>query len=116
MRKGGWWLALGMFSASALATCPDWPPAKGRQEISRLHQQIVAWKEAYWRQGTSEVSDDVYDQLTLRLAQWYKCSPITSASMRPGAAFTPPCVRSWTSSAPGARAKRWSYYKTARWI
>lgn len=21
MRKGGWWLALGMFSASALATC-----------------------------------------------------------------------------------------------
>ncbi len=42
MRKGGWWLALGMFSASALATCPDWPPARGRQEISRLHQQIVA--------------------------------------------------------------------------
>ncbi|SBH26370.1 NAD-dependent DNA ligase LigB [Klebsiella variicola] len=47
MRKGGWWLALGMFSASALATCPDWPPARGRQEISRLHQQIVAWKEDY---------------------------------------------------------------------
>ncbi len=42
MRKGGWWLALGMFSASALATCPDWPPARGRQETSRLHQQIVA--------------------------------------------------------------------------
>lgn len=75
MRKGGWWLAMGMFSASALATCPDWPPAKGRQEISRLHQQIVAWKEAYWRQGTSEVSDDVYDQLTLRLAQWRQCFP-----------------------------------------
>ena len=58
MRKGGWWLALGMFSASALATCPDWPPARGRQETSRLHQQIVAWKEAYWRQGASGVSDD----------------------------------------------------------
>ncbi len=54
MRKGGWWLALGMFSASALATCPDWPPARGRQETSRLHQQIVAWKEAYWRQGAAE--------------------------------------------------------------
>ncbi|MBZ4256687.1 hypothetical protein LAN29_24250, partial [Mycobacterium tuberculosis] len=53
MRKGGWWLALGMFSASVLATCPDWPPARGRQETSRLHQQIVAWKEAYWRQGAS---------------------------------------------------------------
>nr|VXZ90804.1 DNA ligase B [Klebsiella pneumoniae] len=66
MRKGGWWLALGMFSASALATCPDWPPARGRQETSRLHQQIVARKEAYWRQGASGVSDDVYDQLTLR--------------------------------------------------
>ncbi len=75
MRKGGWWLALGMFSASALATCPDWPPARGRQETSRLHQQIVAWKEAYWRQGASGVSDDVYDQLTLRLAQWRQCFP-----------------------------------------
>lgn len=48
MRKGGGWLAIGMFSASALATCPDWPPAKGRQEIARLHQQIDAWNEAYW--------------------------------------------------------------------
>lgn len=38
MRKGGGWLAIGMFSASALATCPDWPPAKGREEIARLHQ------------------------------------------------------------------------------
>lgn len=75
MRKGGWWLALGMFSASVLATCPDWPPARGRQETSRLHQQIVAWKEAYWRQGASGVSDDVYDQLTLRLAQWRQCFP-----------------------------------------
>ncbi|EOD6130828.1 NAD-dependent DNA ligase LigB, partial [Klebsiella pneumoniae] len=75
MRKGGWWLALGMFSASALATCPDWPPDRGRQETSRLHQQIVAWKEAYWRQGASGVSDDVYDQLTLRLAQWRQCFP-----------------------------------------
>lgn len=75
MRKGGWWLALGMFSASALATCPDWPPARGRQEISRLHQQIVAWKEDYWRQGASEVSDEVYDQLTLRLTQWRQCFP-----------------------------------------
>lgn len=78
MRKGGWWLALGMFSASALATCPDWPPARGRQEISRLHQQIVAWKEDYWRQGASEVSDEVYDQLTLRLAQWRQCFPGTT--------------------------------------
>ncbi len=73
--KEGWWLALGMFSASALATCPDWPPARGRQETSRLHQQIVAWKEAYWRQGASGVSDDVYDQLTLRPAQWRQCFP-----------------------------------------
>lgn len=78
MRKGGWWLALGMFSASALATCPEWPPARGRQEISRLHQQIVAWKEDYWRQGASEVSDEVYDQLTLRLAQWRQCFPGTT--------------------------------------
>ena len=75
MRKGGWWLVLGMFSASALATCPDWPPAKGRQEIARLHQQIDAWNEAYWRQGASEVSDDVYDQLTQRLTQWRQCFP-----------------------------------------
>lgn len=75
MRKGGGWLAIGVFSASALATCPDWPPAKGRQEMARLHQQIDAWNEAYWRQGASEVSDDVYDQLTQRLTQWRQCFP-----------------------------------------
>ena len=91
MRKGGWWLALGMFSASALATCPDWPPARGRQETSRLHQQIVAWKEAYWRQGASGVSDDVYDQLTLRLAQWRQCFP--GATPEDEICLRPPAMR-----------------------
>jgi DNA ligase (NAD+) len=46
MRKGVWWLALGMFSDSALATCAGLAAGQGRQEIARLHQQIDAWKEA----------------------------------------------------------------------
>ncbi|WP_447336159.1 NAD-dependent DNA ligase LigB [Klebsiella quasipneumoniae] len=121
MRKGGGWLAIGMFSASALATCPDWPPAKGRQEMARLHQQIDAWNEAYWRQGASEVSDDVYDQLTQRLAQWRQCFPGATPeedglSPPTGDTRHPVAHTGVRKLADEASVARWMKNKTDLWI
>ncbi|WP_337133676.1 hypothetical protein, partial [Staphylococcus aureus] len=54
-------LAVGwLFSASALAACPD--PAPSTAEFAALAQRIAEWDEAYYRRGESPVSDDVYDQ------------------------------------------------------
>ncbi|HDK6689645.1 NAD-dependent DNA ligase LigB [Klebsiella quasipneumoniae] len=121
MRKGGGGLAIGMFSASALATCPDWPPAKGRQEIARLHQQIDAWNEAYWRQGASEVSDDVYDQLTQRLTQWRQCFPGATPeedglSPPTGDTRHPVAHTGVRKLADEASLARWMKNKTDLWI
>lgn len=41
--------------------------------MERLSQQITEWKNAYWQQGNSAVSDEVYDQLAERLAFWRRC-------------------------------------------
>lgn len=69
----GWILIILFWSGGSRATCPVWPPARAEQEIARLQQQIIKWNDAYWRQGKSEVSDDVYDRLSARLAQWKRC-------------------------------------------
>lgn len=62
-----------MWAVQSWALCPVWSPARAEQEITRLHQQLQRWNEAYWQQGRSEVSDGVYDQLSARLAQWQRC-------------------------------------------
>ena len=55
------------------AVCPVWSQAKAGKEIASLSAQIKRWDEAYWKQGVSEVNDEVYDQLNGRLAQWQRC-------------------------------------------
>lgn len=57
----------------SVAVCPVWPPAKADKEIATLSAQLKRWNDAYWQQGSSPVSDDVYDQLTARLKQWQRC-------------------------------------------
>ena len=56
-----------------MAICPVWSPAKAGQEIAALKAQLTRWNEDYWKQGSSEVSDDVYDRLNGRLKQWQRC-------------------------------------------
>jgi DNA ligase (NAD+) len=51
---------------------PGWPPAKADKEIATLSAQLKRWNDAYWQQGSSPVSDEVYDQLTARLKQWQR--------------------------------------------
>lgn len=55
------------------AVCPVWSQAKAEKEIASLSAQIKRWDDAYWKQGVSEVNDDVYDQLNARLTQWQRC-------------------------------------------
>lgn len=57
----------------AQATCPAWTPARADREITQLKAQVAQWNEDYWRQGDSEASDGVYDQLSARLTQWQHC-------------------------------------------
>ena len=82
-----WMIALGwLLMAQAQASCPVWSPARAGQEIAQLQGQMTRWNEAYWRQGASEVSDGVYDQLAARLAQWQRCfgvQPVESTSLPP---------------------------------
>ncbi|ELD0504805.1 NAD-dependent DNA ligase LigB [Escherichia coli] len=61
------------WQSSAWAVCPAWSPARAQEEISRLQQQIKQWDDDYWKEGKSEVEDDVYDQLSARLTQWQRC-------------------------------------------
>ena len=55
------------------AVCPVWSQAKAEKEITSLSAQIKRWDDAYWKQGVSDVNDDVYDQLNARLTQWQRC-------------------------------------------
>ena len=55
------------------AVCPVWSQAKAEKEIATLSAQVKRWDDAYWKQGVSEVNDDVYDQLNGRLKQWQRC-------------------------------------------
>ena len=73
MQKGVWALVLWMLVGYGQAACPEWPQARADREIERLSQQITEWKNAYWQQGSSTVSDEVYDQLAERLAYWRRC-------------------------------------------
>lgn len=57
----------------SVAVCPVWSPAKASKEIATLSAQLKRWNDAYWQQGSSPVSDEVYDQLTARLKQWQRC-------------------------------------------
>lgn len=61
------------WQSSVWAVCPAWSPARAQEEISRLQQQIKQWDDDYWKEGKSEVEDDVYDQLSARLTQWQRC-------------------------------------------
>ena len=60
------WISILMIflSSGAMAICPVWSPAKAGQEIAALKAQLTRWNEDYWKQGSSEVSDDVYDRLS----------------------------------------------------
>ncbi len=69
-------LALTLLLFSSLATaCPEWSSGRAERELSALAERLAGWDDAYYRRGTSPVSDAVYDQARERLAAWQRCFP-----------------------------------------
>ena len=65
---------------TAQGMCPNWSTWRVGQEISRLEARIAVWDDAYWQQGLSLVSDDIYDQMRARLARWRQCFQLIGES------------------------------------
>lgn len=57
------------------AGCPDWTPARARQEMKALHDRLDGWNHAYRAGDQSPVDDAVYDQALQRLLGWRRCFP-----------------------------------------
>lgn len=72
-KRRGLALGLTIWSCYSTAACPSWSPFRAQLEIARLQQQVAQWNVAYWQEGSSGVSDAVYDRLSDRLAQWQRC-------------------------------------------
>lgn len=76
-------LAQAQTQDQALNECPDWSASRAEQEITALHSRLVDWNRAYRQQGSSPVSDAVYDQAHQRLDVWRQCFPASSLSTGP---------------------------------
>ena len=68
-------IALSIAGVTRATDCPDWSPARARQELAALHDRLDGWNHAYRVEGQSPVSDAVYDQAMQRLAAWRRCFP-----------------------------------------
>jgi len=82
-RSVGVTIFLLLWSAFSLAACPVWSPSRAQEEVTRLKQQLSRWNDDYWSRGASAVSDDVYDRMSARLANWQRCFNMTSADIAP---------------------------------
>jgi DNA ligase (NAD+) len=68
-------VVIGMLCGIAWAdTCPDWSPERLRLEIKALDSQLGGWDEAYFRQGSSLIDDEIYDGLLQQLQDWQRCA------------------------------------------
>ncbi|WP_152226810.1 NAD-dependent DNA ligase LigB [Pseudomonas sp. SCB32] len=68
-------LALLLCLPLATLACPQSAPEQAGHEIRALQDQLAQWDDAYHRQGTSPVADELYDQARERLRQWQSCYP-----------------------------------------
>ncbi|WP_306586775.1 NAD-dependent DNA ligase LigB [Hafnia paralvei] len=74
------WLISSLCRSWAQPPCPDWAAERATHEISALQQQMAKWDEAYFLQGSSPVSDEIYDQMAQRLKSWKQCFLTNSSS------------------------------------
>ncbi|EHT04677.1 TPA: NAD-dependent DNA ligase LigB [Raoultella ornithinolytica] len=122
MHKWIWMIGAWAVAGYGQATCPEWPQAQARQEVHRLNQQVTAWNNAYWRQGSSGVSDEVYDQLSARLMQWRRCfsllSPADNDDVPPatGEVRHPVAHTGVRKLADKSDIARWMRDKTDLWV
>lgn len=118
-KRTGFAVCLLLWSLSSPAVCPVWSPSRAQDEVNRLQQQLARWNEHYWKQGASEVSDTVYDQLSARLAAWQRCfalEPANSAPVLPGGSVKHPVAHTGVQKLAGKQAlQRWMSGKTDLW-
>lgn len=118
-KKAGIAICLMLYSALSLAICPVWSPSQAREEVSRLEQQLTRWNNDYWRQGASEVSDEVYDQLSAKLIQWQRCfnlEPGHRTASLPGGSVMHPVAHTGVRKLADKQALRqWMAGKTDLW-
>ena len=102
-------LLAGLAGAAHAAACPDWSPARARQELAALHDRLDRWNHAYRVEGRSPVSDAVYDQAVQHHAEWQRCFPASaSASLAPladaGGRMRSPVAQTGLAKLPDADA------------
>lgn len=118
-KRTGVAICLLLVSISSQAVCPVWSPSRAQEEVSRLQQQLAQWNEAYWKQGASEVSDTVYDQLSARLANWQRCfdlAPAASTSSLSAGDVKHPVAHTGVQKLADKHAlQRWMSGKTDLW-
>ncbi|WP_392559614.1 hypothetical protein [Orbus mooreae] len=70
-----YYLVLLLLSNIALANCLKFSIYQAEQALTSLASQIQTWDKIYQEQGTSQIPDEVYDQLVDRYQQWQVCFP-----------------------------------------
>ncbi|MRS91798.1 NAD-dependent DNA ligase LigB [Enterobacteriaceae bacterium RIT714] len=116
------WIATVMmfWSGYGMAICPVWSHAKAEQEIAGLSAQINRWNDAYWQEGKSEVSDEVYDQLNTRLTQWQRCfgdEPVFSPVPVAGGAVKHPVAHTGVHKVEGKdELRQWMHSHRDLWV
>lgn len=116
-------MVLGMMltTSTVAASCPDWSPVRAKQEITQLQTQITHWNETYWRVGKSEVSDNVYDQMMARLADWQRCFNVSTSEPTSLVSSTDtlkhPVAHTGVHKFPNQRAlAQWMRQKNDLWV
>ncbi|WP_435928389.1 NAD-dependent DNA ligase LigB [Dryocola sp. BD613] len=76
-------LIMSVLTGAASASCPVWSPLQASQEMEKLQTQLNQWDEAYYRDGESPISDEIYDRLRSRLNTWQRCYQPAAAPLQP---------------------------------
>lgn len=79
--RAGVVVSLMLIAAPAPAACPQWGSEQAEQQLLAMGQRLEAWNLAYRRDGSSPVSDAVYDQAEARYRQWLACFPSLAGAL-----------------------------------
>ncbi|TVM05908.1 MAG: NAD-dependent DNA ligase LigB [Halomonas sp.] len=104
------------------ADCPTRPAETLDADIQALNQQISQWDDAYYQQGRSLVSDDIYDQAVARLEHWRNCMGASQphrpeqAAVTPGERLPHLYAQQGLEKRDSAGVQRWMQRRNNLWI
>ncbi|QEM84204.2 NAD-dependent DNA ligase LigB [Halomonas binhaiensis] len=116
------WLAIVSVSPS-WAACPGWDAEQAQQEIRELGARLEVWNQGYRHDGSSPISDDVYDQALRQWQAWRRCFPdvVVSHDMTlptpEGATISHPVAHTGARKAVGQKeVSTWIAHHSDVWI